>query len=133
MRILGVDNVLAPVGDLAAAIEFYRGKLGLTMKFELPAHGIALFAIADEAPGIMVRTDPAAGSGTTPAMRLWLEVPDARIAAAELVRRGIPPLAEPFEVGTGWVVEVADPWGNVIGLTDYTKRPELARGTAADE
>jgi predicted enzyme related to lactoylglutathione lyase len=29
-----------------------------------------------------------------------------------------------FEVQTGWTVEFADPAGNVVGLTDYTKRPE---------
>ncbi len=28
---------------------------------------------------------------------------------------------------TGWVVEVADPWGNVVGLTDYLLAPERAR------
>jgi hypothetical protein len=33
----------------------------------------------------------------------------------------------PCEIFTGWVVEVADPWGNVLGLTDYVKKPELAR------
>ena len=36
-------------------------------------------------------------------------------------------LAEPaFEINTGWVVEFADPWGNVIGLTDYAKDPAKA-------
>jgi hypothetical protein len=30
-------------------------------------------------------------------------------------------------VFTGWTVEIPDPWGNVIGLTDYTKQPHLAR------
>jgi predicted enzyme related to lactoylglutathione lyase len=39
----------------------------------------------------------------------------------------VPPLAPAFPIPTGWVVEVADPWGNVIGLTDYTGRPELGR------
>jgi hypothetical protein len=37
------------------------------------------------------------------------------------------PGGEPFELQTGWTVELADPWGNVVGLTDYTKRPELGR------
>ncbi|MER6003076.1 VOC family protein [Nonomuraea angiospora] len=63
MRILGVDNILVGVADLARAREFYGGVLGI----------------------------------------------------------------EPFEVFTGWTVEVADPWGNIIGLTDYTKQPHLAR------
>jgi len=52
---------------------------------------------------------------------------DARDAAAELHARGVRLLAEPFEVATGWTVEFTDPWGNVIGLTDYTKAPERGR------
>jgi predicted enzyme related to lactoylglutathione lyase len=58
---------------------------------------------------------------------VWLEVPDARTAARELRSAGVELLDEPFSVATGWTVEVADPWGNVLGFTDYTKRPELAR------
>ncbi|MDQ1033412.1 putative enzyme related to lactoylglutathione lyase [Streptomyces umbrinus] len=86
-----------------------------------------MFAVGDEAPGVMVRVDQLAGQGSPPAMRLWLEVSDARRLAGELAEWGVQLLAEPFEVATGWTVEVADPWGNVIGLTDYVKRPELAR------
>jgi len=109
MQVLGIDNVLVPVGDLSTAKEFYATKLGLGVKFEVPNAGLALFTIGDEAPGIMVRVDPQTGSGTAPAMRLWLEVSDARVAAQELTGRGVELLAEPFEVGTGWTVEVADP------------------------
>jgi len=36
-------------------------------------------------------------------------------------------LAPPFPVRTGWAVEYADAWGNVIGLTDDTRAPALAR------
>jgi hypothetical protein len=36
-------------------------------------------------------------------------------------------LGEPRELRTGWLVEVADPWGNVVGLTDYLLAPERAR------
>jgi hypothetical protein len=60
---------------------------------------------------------------------LWLEVRDARAAAAALRARGLEPAEEPFEVATGWTVEVADPWGNVIGLTDYTMDPSRGRPT----
>jgi hypothetical protein len=42
-------------------------------------------------------------------------------------------LKEPWEVGTGWIVEIADPWGNVIGLTDYLKAPQKARKAARAE
>ncbi|MEU7138453.1 VOC family protein [Nocardia sp. NPDC046473] len=127
MDIRGIDNVLVPVGDLAAAVEFYEYQLGLSVRFTVPERGIALFGVAAETPGIMAMVDPAAGQGAPPAMRVWLEVPDAQAAAAELEGRGVEMLTAPFEVGTGWSVEVADPWGNVIGLTDYSKRPELAR------
>jgi hypothetical protein len=54
-------------------------------------------------------------------------VADARKAAACLAAAGIAPLDDPFPVATGWTVEIADPWGNVIGFTDYGKRPELGR------
>ncbi|HKH76383.1 MAG TPA: hypothetical protein VKA51_05430 [Rubrobacteraceae bacterium] len=33
----------------------------------------------------------------------------------------------PLEVQTGWTVEVADDWGNILGLTDHTKTPDRAR------
>lgn len=131
MRVLGVDNVVVPVGELAGAKEFYSGALGLPVKFEFAEQGIALFDVGGEAPGLLARVDRDARRGSSPAMRLWLEVPDAKAAARELAGLGVELLAPPFEVGTGWTVEVADPWGNVIGLTDYLKRPELARPAAA--
>jgi predicted enzyme related to lactoylglutathione lyase len=59
--------------------------------------------------------------------KVWFEVPDARVAAEELATRGAPLCAPPFSIGTGWVVEVTDPWGNVLGFTDYADRPDLAR------
>ncbi|MFE5456794.1 VOC family protein [Nocardia sp. NPDC056564] len=127
MDIRGIDNVLVPVGDLTAAVDFYANRLGLSVRFTVPERGIALFGVAAETPGIMAMTDPAAGQGGPPAMRVWLEVPDAQAAAAELEERGVEIRTAPFEVATGWSVEVTDPWGNVIGLTDYSKRPELAR------
>jgi hypothetical protein len=35
-----------------------------------------------------------------------------------------------MEILTGWAVEVADPWGNVLGLTDYVKDPAKGRKTS---
>lgn len=115
MKILGVDNILVGVGSIEEARAFYGGVLGLAERFA--TEELALFAIGEETPGLLVRVqdDPAPGS-----MRVWLEVPDARLAAEQVG-------GEPFEVFTGWTVEVADPWGNVIGLTDYTKQPSLGR------
>jgi catechol 2,3-dioxygenase-like lactoylglutathione lyase family enzyme len=36
MRILGIDNVMIPVGDLGTAKDFYGDILGLAVKFEMP-------------------------------------------------------------------------------------------------
>jgi predicted enzyme related to lactoylglutathione lyase len=121
LTILGIDNVLFGAGSFEESRRFYAETLRLPVKFEVPGLGLAGFRLGPEEPGLLVR-----GGGGTP--RLWLEVADARAAAAELRARGVKPLADAFEVQTGWTVEFADPAGNVVGLTDYTKRPELARG-----
>ncbi|MGW4561846.1 VOC family protein [Streptomyces sp. NPDC004561] len=127
-ELLGFDNVLLPVGDLAEATGFYE-RAGFTVGFRLDEAGIALLKVGGETPGILLRAEPELGRRTPPwpSPRVWLEVPDAREAARRLAAAGIQALDEVFRGATGWTVEIADPWGNVIGLTDYTKRPELAR------
>jgi len=111
--VLGVDNVLFSVGDLDVAVGFYT-RLGLPLVFR---HGeIALFRLGKETPGLLVRREDAPGGG-----RVWLEVPDARALST---------VEQPFQVATGWTVEVADPWGNVVGFTDYTTMPEHGRPPA---
>ncbi|NED37474.1 VOC family protein [Streptomyces sp. SID8499] len=127
-ELLGFDNVLLPVGDLDEAVRFY-GRAGFEVAFRLDEARIALLKVGGETPGILLRTEEALGHRTPPwpSPRIWLEVPDARAAARELTRAGIALLDEPSAVATGWTVEIADPWGNVFGFTDYTKRPELGR------
>lgn len=124
---LGIDNVLVGVGDLDQAVAFYADLLGLGLRFRLDDAGLALFDIGAEAPGLLVRVaedQPAGGR-----MRVWFEVADARAAAEVLRTAGATLLADPFPVQTGWTVEIADPWGTVIGLTDYTRQPERGRST----
>jgi hypothetical protein len=122
-EVWGIDNALLDIGDLAAARTHYAA-LGLLERFVLPEAGIVIYMVGDERPGLMLRArqdiaeKPAAGA------RIWLEVADARASAAEIP---LAPLGEPFQVRTGWAVEYADPWGNVVGLTDYTREPTLAR------
>jgi predicted enzyme related to lactoylglutathione lyase len=127
-ELLGFDNVLLPVGNLAEALGFYE-RAGFTVGFRFDEGGIALLKVGGETPGILLRQEEEFGHRPPPwpSPRVWLEVPDARRAAKELAAAGIVPLDEPFSVATGWTVEVADPWGNVIGFTDYRKRPELGR------
>jgi predicted enzyme related to lactoylglutathione lyase len=127
IEIRGVDNVLFPVGDLDGAVRFYAGTLGLPLVFRFDGPGIALFRLGPETPGLLVRQQEQAGAATAPAPRLWLEVADAREVARTLAEAGVQPLAPPFAVATGWTVEIADPWGNILGFTDYTTMPERGR------
>ncbi len=124
MDILGIDNALFDVGNLAAARTHYAS-LGLVERFAIPEAGIVLYAVGNERPGVLIRAGGDIPETPPIGPRIWLEVADARAAAAAIP---IVPLADPFEVRTGWAVEYADPWGNVVGLTDYTGDPALGRG-----
>ncbi|MET8942164.1 VOC family protein [Streptomyces sp. NPDC004542] len=127
-ELLGFDNVLLPVGDLGEAVEFYE-RAGFVVGFRFDEAGIVLLKVGGETPGILLRVEHGLGHRPPawPSARLWLEVPDARTALRRLADAGIEPLDEPLSTATGRTVEFADPWGNVFGFTDYTKRPELAR------
>ncbi|RVU18287.1 VOC family protein [Streptomyces antnestii] len=128
LELLGFDNVLFPVGDLDEAVSFYE-RAGFPVKFRLDEAGIALLEAGKETPGVLLRVEEDFGHRPPPwpGPRVWLEVRDAKKAARALLDAGIELLDPPFSTSTGYVVEIADPWGNVIGLTDYVKRPELAR------
>ncbi|MGI5410726.1 VOC family protein [Streptomyces chartreusis] len=127
-ELLGFDNVLLPVGDLGEAVGFYE-RAGFTVGFRLDGAGIAQLKVGGETPGLLLRQEEALGHRPPPwpSPRVWLEVPDARAAARTLREAGVETIDAPFSVATGWTVEIADPWGNVVGLTDYCKRPELGR------
>lgn len=127
MHVLGIDNVFLEVGDLEEAVAFYSEVLGLPVAKRFDAMGTVLFQIGSETPGLGVGV---VQGPTTAGHKVWFEVPDARAAAAELARNGAVPCAPPFAIGTGWVVEVTDPWGNVLGFTDYLTRPDLGRPAA---
>lgn len=125
--ILGVDNILLAVGDLTEARAFYEGNLGLEVKFAFPQVGIVGYRLGSDEPGLLIRAQAISSTAPRDTPRLWLEVADARVTAATLATAGVTPLKEPYEINTGWVVEISDPWGNVLGFTDYTKDPARGR------
>lgn len=127
VNVLGVDNLTIDVGDLEMARDFYNGVLKLPVQFEFVDAGLIGFRIGQEQPGLIVRAANVRTAPPKASPQLWLEVVDARAAATALITAGVNPLGPPRELPTGWVVEVADPWGNVIGLTDYVKAPQHAR------
>ena len=123
---LAVDNILFAVGDLERALDFYRDRLGLPLRFAVPERGIVGFGLGAGGVGLLLRQQPLAEAEPRPTPRAWLVVRDARAADAELRAAGVVPLGPPFAVRTGWTVELADPWGNVLGLTDYSRQPAAA-------
>ncbi len=125
MDILGIDSVRLAVGDLDAAVVHYGGALGLPLRLRQDEAGTAVFSAGPDTRGIIVRIGTPGGSGFV--TRVWLEVADARAAGEEVRSRGASHVSAPIQTDTGWIVEVADPWGNVAGLTDYSRRPELRR------
>lgn len=127
LDVLGVDNIMLAVGDLAQARAFYETALGLPVKFAVPQAGIVGYRLGPEEPGLMIRLQAMPPSPPRDTPRIWLEVRDARQATAALRERGARILGEPMEILTGWAVEVSDPWGNVLGLTDYVKDPSRGR------
>ena len=112
------DNFFLPSDDLDAAKEFYRNRLGLDIKFDFSEKGMVAFKVGDNEPAIILRK----GENVRPA--IWLTVDNVRQAHKELKEKGIQFLGEPFEIPTGSSVEFNDPFGNKLGLTDYTKLPK---------
>jgi predicted enzyme related to lactoylglutathione lyase len=109
----GIDNVFIEVGDLDEAVAWYERIVGLTLKVR--AQGMAVLDVGGDVAGIVLSSaDPVSPT------KVWVEVADAKDAASEL---GVPT----FPIATGLTAEVVDPWGNRIGFTDYTARPDLAR------
>jgi len=130
LEVLGVDNIMLAVGDLEQARRFYESTLGLPVKFAVPQAGVVGYRLGGEEPGLMIRVQALPPSPPRDTPRVWLEVRDARAAAAALRAKGVRILGEPMEILTGWAVELADPWGNVLGLTDYLKDPARGRMSA---
>ena len=112
------DNFFLPSDDLDAAKEFYKNKLGLDIKFDFSEMGMIAFKVGDNEPAIILRKD----ENVKPA--IWLTVDNVQQAYKELKEKGIQFLSEPFEIPTGISVEFNDPFGNKLGLTDYTKLPQ---------
>ncbi len=127
IEVLGIDNIMLGVGDLEQARLFYEGVLGLPVKFAFPQAGIVGYRLGPEEPGLLLRAGAVEITPARETPRVWLEVPDAREAAASLQGAGATVVGDVREINTGWVVEVADAWGNVLGLTDYVKEPARGR------
>ena len=125
MEVWGVDIIVFSVGDLTQAVQYYE-RMGLKLAFRSDQVGVLVFEIGAESPKLLLTKEGPISAGPG-APRLWLEVSDVLAVAQELKEKGCRFVREPFQIPTGWLTEVADPWGNVIGFTDYATQPEFGR------
>src|SRR2546422_5650244 len=116
LEVLGVDNVMLAVGDLEQARTFYESTLGLPVKFAVPQAGGVGYRLGGGEPGVMIRGQAMTPSPPRDPPRIWLEVKDARAAAAALRSRGGQILGAPLEIVTRWAGEPGEPWGEGPGL-----------------
>jgi predicted enzyme related to lactoylglutathione lyase len=108
------DNFFLPANDLAKGREYYEGVLGLHVKFDFSSRGFLAFKVGNEEAAIILRNHPS----SRPA--IWFEVDDVKAAYEQLKKKGVVFLSEPFTIPTGLAVEFEDPFGNRLGITDYS-------------
>ena len=125
MKIRGVDLIAFHVGDLNEGTRYYEN-LGFQVQFRSNELGVTVFLLGTDFPKLLVTTEPppVPGKGTS---RLWLEVEDVMALLPELKAKTAQFVREPLLIATGWLVETADPWGNVMSFRDYTAQPDYGR------
>lgn len=112
------DNFFLGVNDLKQAKKYYEDVLGLQLKFDFSDKGMAAFKVGDQEPAIILK-DLNSFPDVKPT--IWFVVDDVKDEYNSLKERGVKFLSEPFEIMTGMAVEFEDPFGNRLGITDYSK------------
>jgi predicted enzyme related to lactoylglutathione lyase len=113
------DNFLLPSGDLKKGKEFYQDLLGLPIKFDFSSMGMIAFKVGDSEPAIILK-DTAKFPQAKPT--IWFVVDSVNVEYQRLKAKGLKFISEPFPIQTGMAVEFEDPFGNRLGMTDYSKR-----------
>jgi predicted enzyme related to lactoylglutathione lyase len=110
------DNYFLPVNDLNKAKEFY-GKLDLKIKFDFSDRGMVAYNVGAEEPAIILK-DINKFPDAKPT--IWFTVKDVKEESERLKKNGVHFISEPFQIRTGLAVEFEDPFGNRLGITDYS-------------
>ena len=58
---------------------------------------------------------------------ILFEVDNVKVTYVELTEKGVKFLSEPYEINTGLAAEFEDPFGNRLGITDYSKAPQYLK------
>jgi predicted enzyme related to lactoylglutathione lyase len=111
------DNFFLPATDLKAAKEFYNHVLSLHVKFDLSNEGMIAFAVGSQEPALILK-DVHQFPDARPT--IWFVVDDVEEEYERLKQRGLKFFSEPFLIATGRAAEFEDPFGNKLGITDYS-------------
>lgn len=112
------DNFFLPVENMEEAKKYYNNILGLEMKFDFSSNGMIAYNVGSEEPAIILK-DKSKFVDAKPT--IWFVVDSVKDEYEKLKQRGVAFLSEPFEIRTGLSVEFEDPFGNRLGITDYSK------------
>ena len=114
MSITGIANIMLGTSDLDRARSFYRDKLGLSVKGEIPGLRSfwrpvrSRFASARPTPGWPQQPGPT---------EVVLQVTGVRNAYAALKDKGVEFLREPANVtGDSWAANFRDPDGHLLSI-----------------
>jgi predicted enzyme related to lactoylglutathione lyase len=88
--------------------------------------GMIAFKVGNNEPAIILK-DTSKFPEAKPT--IWFVVDNTREEYKRLKAKGLNFLSEPFPIQTGFAVEFEDPFGNRLGLTDYTKKPTISENS----
>ena len=111
------DNFFLPATDLRKAIDFYHAVLGLPIKFDFSEKGMVAFTVGNQEPALILKDIHKFPSAMP---TIWFLVDDVETEYKRLKLMGLRFLSEPFQIATGRAVEFEDPFGNRLGITDYS-------------
>lgn len=112
------DNFFLPVDNLEKAKDYYL-KFGFSIKFDFSDNGMVAFKVGSQEPAIILK-DKKKFPDAKPT--IWFVVDNVSSEYRNLKEKGISFISEPFEIYTGLAAEFEDPFGNRLGITDYSKQ-----------
>jgi catechol 2,3-dioxygenase-like lactoylglutathione lyase family enzyme len=122
---VGINHVALEVGDVPAAVAFYRSIFGFPMRGRGP--GMAFLDMGDQ----FLALSRGREGGPDAARHFGLVVDDKEAVRATLQDKGVAVSAPPS-------LDFHDPWGNFVQVVDYrdvqfTKSPEVLRGMGLEQ
>jgi lactoylglutathione lyase len=124
-RAIGINHVALEVGDIEAAVEFYRSIFGFPERGRAP--GMAFLDMGDQ----FLALSEGRAAGRDAARHFGLVVDDKDAVRAALTQAGI-------DTSSSRRLDFHDPWGNFVEVVDYrdiqfTKDPAVLRGMGLED